>query len=61
MNKELLKKMLTTCSPSGREDQLIKLVLDDTKDLADSHIYDNQGSLTVVYNKEKRDCVIIIG
>lgn len=60
MNKELLKKMLTTCSPSGREDQLIKLVLDDTKDLADSHIYDNQGSLTVVYNKESDFKVMLV-
>ena len=52
MNKELLKRMIETSSPSGREDKMIKLIVDEHKDIAEDYIYDNQGSVTVVYNKD---------
>lgn len=52
MDRELLKKFIETPSPVGREDELIKLVVESTKSLAEDYIYDNQGSVSVVYNKE---------
>ena len=51
-NQEMLEKIIKTPSPSGREDQLIKLIVDERKNVADDIIYDHQGSATIVYNKE---------
>lgn len=52
MDRNFLNNIIKTPSPSGREDQLIKLVVDYTKPFAEYYIYDNQGSVSVVYNKE---------
>lgn len=52
INKELLKEMIKTPSPSGREDRLIKLLVEKRKDLADQIIYDYQGSASIVYNQD---------
>lgn len=52
VNKDLLKKMIEVASPSGREDGLIHLVENEYKDNVDTFIYDHQGSLTSVYNKD---------
>lgn len=52
MNKELLKKIISTPSPVGMEDGVIKLVVQNVKNVADDFIYDNFGSVTTVYNKD---------
>lgn len=52
MNKELLKKIISAPSPVGKEDAVIKTIVDDTREYVDEHIYDNYGSLTSVYNKD---------
>lgn len=52
MDKVLLKKLIDASSPSGVEDEVVKLVVEETRDLADEHLYDNCGSVTTVYNKD---------
>ncbi len=54
INKELLKEIIKTPSPSGREDRLIKLLVNKRKDVADQIIYDYQGSASIVYNQKSK-------
>ena len=60
LNKDLLKRMIETSSPSGREDQLIKLIKEYNEGVCDSFIYDHQGSITSVFNKDSDFKVMLI-
>lgn len=51
---KFLERLIDCVSPSGKEDQAIKLVKEEFKDKADTFIFDNQGSLTTVYNKDAK-------
>jgi endoglucanase len=50
MDKKFLETLIKTPSPSGREDILIKKVIDFQK-AADNVIYDYQGGATMVFNQ----------
>lgn len=60
MDKLLLKKMIETPSPVGREDALIKLVVNQYKDDVDNFIFDHQGSVTSVYNQKEEFKVMVV-
>lgn len=51
MDLKFLNNIIKSPSPVGYEDQVIKQVVEYTKDMADDYIYDNFGSVTTVYNK----------
>ena len=50
MDIKFLNEIIKTPSPVGYEDNLMKLVVDYTKNKAEDYIYDNFGSVTAEYN-----------
>lgn len=60
MDKEFLKELIGTPSPAGREDLLMKKIVDYTRPYADGYLYDHQGSVTTVYQKESDFKVMLI-
>lgn len=60
MDKEFLKDLISTPSPAGREDLLIKKIVEYTRPYADDYIYDHQGSVTTVYQKKSDFKVMLI-
>ena len=59
MDLKFLNDIISTPSPVGQEDQLIKKVVEYTKHKADDYIYDNYGSVTAVYNKDSKFKVML--
>ena len=59
MDIKFLNEIIKTPSPVGYEDNLMKLVVDYTKNKAEDYIYDNFGSVTAVYNKKSKFKVML--
>ena len=52
MDLKFLSELISTPSPVGYEDQLMKKVVEYTRHKAEDYLYDNYGSVTAVYNKD---------
>lgn len=59
MNKEILREILNTPSPSGREDILQRKIKEYMKDKVDNQITDNQGDLINVINPDSSVKVLL--
>ena len=59
MDLKFLSEIISTASPVGYEDRLMKKIVEYTKHKAEDYLYDHYGSVTTVYNKDSKFKVML--